>query len=260
MQPKESVMRMLYWNSSCSRCTFPCMKVRGIIVVVVILSASIISVNAGEEISLGEKVFTADAVVEIELSFQKPIPKNWKNRTYNPAGWAFPDHLADEALSKAVVSRVLFSTVAPERIILPKRLFVFSSASPCWWRAHAKKSVRSLVFLKRDDTGAWNQDFGVEHETGHYSNLNPSYELLLTAIQEARLWTEERTQALDVDARWQPQRRILLESANPYMQILAVAFLERHGASKTIVDVWTEQYAELRLRALRERTSTQVCK
>lgn len=238
----------------------PCMKFRTFISALVISSLNVQSINAGEEISLGEKVFTADAIVEIELSFRKPIPRNWKNKTYNPTGWAFPGQLANDALSNAVVSRVIFATVSPDKITLPSRPFVFAITSPCWWQAHENKSVRSLVFLKRDENGTWKQFFGVEHETGRYSNLNPSYELLVTAIQEARAWPEERMHAVHADALWQTQRSILRESSNPYQQVLAVAFLEGHGGSKAITDVWKEHNTDLRLRALREQTTAQVCK
>ena len=73
----------------------------------ILLSAN--ALFAGDWLSLAEKVFKSHLIVEVELKFDKPIPKNWKSKKYDPAGWAFPQALIVRAKKTAKILSVLKS-------------------------------------------------------------------------------------------------------------------------------------------------------
>ena len=205
--------------------------VHSIFVLLLIITAHAI---AGDIVPLAEKVFRADVIVEVQLTFDRPIPKNWPNRTYTPAGMGFPDALIRRAISLAAVSRVLASSIDSARIRIPQSCHVFSSGSRCWWNAHRRKSLRVLLFFAASSDGQLRQIVGVEYETGQYSDLNPEYEALVAAVRAARQWPEERMRAVDASQLWQEQRTVLRAHSNPYAVDLVIAFLRVHQGETVI--------------------------
>ena len=191
---------------------------------------------SGEWLSLSEKVFRADAIIEVRLVFDKPIPKKWKNKKYDPLGWGFPDQLIGRAKTGATITRIL-KHVGGDSISLPGSFHVFSSNSACWWKAHRRGEIRALIFLTKEKNG-YKMFLGVEHETGMYSDLNSDFELLIKAIEETSQWGEERMRAVPVDMLWQRQKSILRNSESSYLLQVAKYFLETHDAADAVDECW----------------------
>ncbi|MEW6542743.1 MAG: hypothetical protein AB1411_03935 [Nitrospirota bacterium] len=187
--------------------------------------------EGGEQLSLGERVFGADSIVEARLPLHAPIPKRWPNQTYDPKGWAFPKELIDQALKGARIERVL-KAPSSGKPVLPAQPYIFSIGSPCWWMSHERGEVRSLFFLRRDGRGRWRELAGVEQEQGLYSDLNPAYEDLVAAIKIVAGWPAQAPE----EAR-ESQRRLLNASHNPYLLHLASLYLTKH-APAVLEEVW----------------------
>lgn len=192
--------------------------------------------EAGPRVTLAEKVFKAEAVVEVRLPLDLPIPKQWPNKVYDPKGLAFPNLLFDRAMKGRTVERVIKAPPNGKTPALPKQIYVFSISSPCWWKAHQAGGLRSLVFLKSDKKGRYEDSGGVEHERGQYSDLNPDYEPLLRAIQLVTGWKTGKGEPLPAEQR-AAQRRILSASHDPYELYLTVQFLSRHDPA-LLDEVW----------------------
>ena len=210
----------------------------------ILLSAN--ALFAGDWLSLAEKVFKSHLIVEVEMKFEKPIPKNWKSKKYDPAGWAFPQALIVRAKKTAKILSVLKSPNEHDSIRLPQNFFVFSSPSPCWWSAHKNRSVKTLLFFTRSGTNEYKPFVGVEQEQGMYTDRNPMYDSLKYAIREALAWHEERMRAVHPEMLWHTQKTILRESANPFLLELAKYFLETHDATDAIDTVWGKRGTEER--------------
>jgi len=214
---------------------------------------------AGEEIPFAEKVFSADVIIEVELRFLKPIPRNWPNDVFDPQGWGFPDQLIGEAKRDATIGRILYTKADTIHLSLPGSIFIFSSNSPCWWKAHKRKSLRALVFFTRESDGSLKQACGVEQETGQYSDLNPQYEELVSAIQTSRSWQEERKRAVEPEMVWKEQQQILTESPNIYLVELAQVFLREHDARSTR-EYWNNERKQAHTKAFLARIHSMVCR
>jgi hypothetical protein len=211
------------------------------------LAASVHGAQAGEMLSLHEKLQRSELILEVRLPLTQPIPERWPNRTYDPQGHGFPGALVEAARQAATIERVLKTSPeagqAPE---LPATLHVFASNTPCWWKAHERGGLRTLVFLRREAGGAWQQVAGVEHESGLYSDLNPDYELLVAAITEAGAWVEERMRAVAAEMLWQQQRAALQSEDNVYLRHLAAGFLREHDSGDVIDPYWGHPGSEQR--------------
>jgi hypothetical protein len=208
--------------------------------------------SAGEMLTLDRKAFDADLVFEVRLPLDKPIPKNWPNQSYDPKGQAFPGALIDAARKGAKVERILKILSSEAHPTVPEDLYVFTSGSPCWWKAHQRGGLRTLVFLRHESGGATRQLVGVEHESGRYTDLSPTYEALVEALMRASGWHEERMRAVAAEMLWEDERAAL-GSDNPYLMHLAAAFLREHDSSYAIDAVWGAPGSEGR--AAREKAS-----
>lgn len=194
------------------------------------------STEAGPRLTMAEKVFQAENILELTLPLDIPIPKTWPNKRYDPKGLAFPTPLFERAMKGMKVERVLKPLPNGKTPQLPKQVYVFSIGSPCWWKAHEQGSLRSLVFLKGDAKGRFEDSGGVEHEQGLYSDLNPDYERLVQAIREVASWKKGRSEPVPQEER-AAQRKILTTSHDPYRLYLTVQFLRRH-APEVLDEVW----------------------
>ncbi len=190
--------------------------------------------EAGERLTLEDKVFQADSIVEVVLPLDQPIPKSWPNKTYDPKRAAFPHQLHSRAMKQAKVERVLKVPKTGKPPTLPKQYAVFSIGSPCWWKAHAKGGLRTLVFLRLDRKGRHADLAEAEHETGLYSDLNPDYELMVRAIRTLSAWQE---QSQPGPVRREEQKKILSASHDPYQLYLTVAHLKRQDPDM-LDEVW----------------------
>ena len=213
------------------------------------------SARGGEIVPLPEKVFRADVIVEVRLTFDRPIPRNWPNKSYSPTGMAFPDALIGRARASARITRRIAAAGDTANIVLPRSFHVFSSGSPCWWRAHKKKTLRVLLFFARNADGSLRQLVGVEYETGQYSDLNPDYASLTDAVTDALGWPEERMRAVAPEMLWQRQRDVLRARTNRYAVDLAVAFLKEHDAGNVVDGEMGALSEQRRLDFEREQTS-----
>ncbi len=191
--------------------------------------------EGGVRITLAEKVFQAESIVEVRLPLDQPIPKHLQTKTDDPKGQSFPRVLFDRAMKEAQVERVLKPLPGGKTPPLPKQIYVFAIQSPCWWKAHRQGSLRSLVFLKRDTRGRYEDSGGFEHEQGLYSDVNPDYAQLVKAIQEVASWKPGPAAAGPDDQA--TQRKILESSHDPYQLYLTVQFLNRH-APEVLNEVW----------------------
>ncbi len=221
------------------RMKLPLIPLRALVGVVLLTAFVCGEANAGEWLSLGDKVFLSDQILEYEIVFDQAIPDHWPNKSYDRRGYAFPDSLLRKALASASLVSTLANFEQPkEPPRLPERIWVFSVGSPCWWKAHEKGRLRTLGFYRKSNSGKPAGFFGVEHETGMFTDLNPAYPELLEAITQARSWTEERMRAVAPEMLWEGQREILRESKNPYLLALAVRFLEDHDAREAVDRAW----------------------
>ena len=171
---------------------------------------------AGDFFSLSEKLYASHGVVEIYVPVEGKVPKNWPNKTYDPRGWGFPDVLVGKASAER---RRLWPVDATESLsgVDPTKSFLFSGGSRCWWKAHQKGGLRSLVFVDAQGNAV---RFGVEHERGRYTDLNPAYEELIAAIT----WFFSNRDNLTT------ARALLHEKQkNPYLLMVGGAVLMTHG-------------------------------
>jgi len=190
---------------------------------------------AGEMLSLSDKVFGADVILEARLSLDQPIPAKGAGRKSNPK--SFPSATIDAARKSATVERLIKSRSPDDKPVLPEGLYVFSASSPCWWKAHKHKGVRLLLFFRQDPSGALKQIAGVEQDSGRQSDLNPDYEALVAAVQQASAWHEERMRAVSADQLW-PDERAALRSQDPFLLHLASAFLRAHDSASVVDEAW----------------------
>lgn len=183
----------------------------------------------GVRLTLAEKVFQADSIVEVRLPLTQPLPKSLSGKADQRQ--AFPRPLFEQAMKGATIERVLKPLPSGKPVPLPKQIYVFAIQSPCWWKAHQQGSLRSLVFLKRDAKGRYEDSGGIEHEQGFYSDLNRDYAQLVKAIQEVAAWNAE-----GADER-ATQQKVLTASHDPYQLYLTVQFLSRR-APEVLDEAW----------------------
>ncbi len=189
---------------------------------------------AGDSIAPYTKLSRAAVVIEVHLPLEGTIPESWPNQGYAPQGWAFPDELVTAGRGKAEITRVVVGSA--EVATVPEGFHVFGSGSPCWWLAHRRGGLRTLVFLEADGEG-WRPVFGVEHEWGGYTDLHPGYDALVAALGRAGAWTDERAAAVDAAALWQDQRAALV-GEDPFAMVLARDFLLAHDAAAVLDEAW----------------------
>lgn len=195
-------------------------------------SPSLVFGEGAVRLTLADKVFQAESIVEVRLPLDQPIPKHAPSQASDPQGQVFPRALFDRAMKEATIERVLKPLPGGKPPSLPKQIYVFAIQSPCWWKAHQKGSLRSLIFLKRDAKGRYDDSGGIEHEQGLYSDVNPDYGQLVKAIQDVTSWTSEAG-----PGALAAQHKILTASHDPYQLYLTVRFLDRH-APEVLDEVW----------------------
>lgn len=168
-------------------------------------------VLGGEHFQLGEKVHSADLVVEVYVTVHGDIPSHWPNTAYDPQGWAFPEGLVHKSQAE---QRRVFRRPGVEvgPLPSPSQAFLFSRSSRCWWTAHARGGLRALVFLNAEGNPV---PFGVEHEWGRYTDLNPDYEEVVEAVK----WSLEYRESLE------PIKATLQTTESPYLLTVAAKAL-----------------------------------
>jgi hypothetical protein len=135
-------------------------------------------VAAGDDYSLVLKIVSADAIVHVRLTFDRPIPERWPNREYRPLGWAFPMALAERACRTAKKVEVLSG---PQNVKLPT--FCGPTLNePWWWDAHQAGSAEILLFLREfPSPSGWSVLQGVEGP----EDPNPA---VLALVRRAARW------------------------------------------------------------------------
>ena len=94
----------------------------------------------------------------------------------------------------------------------------FTSGGACWWRAHDSGAVRVLVFADRSGpAGAARGLYGVEGDQGMLTDLNPSFDSLIAAVEAAIGW---RARAADPTWDWAGPKEAG-SSTDPYRRLLA---------------------------------------
>ncbi|MFM8552100.1 MAG: hypothetical protein ACKOCD_07290 [Nitrospiraceae bacterium] len=204
-----------------------------VMVGMLLLATPPVAFGEGLRLTLAEKVFQAESIVEVRLPLDQPVPKHQPAKTHDPKSQAFPRSLFVQAMKGATVERVLKPLPGGTQPPLPKQIYVFAIQSPCWWNAHQRGSLRTLVFLKHDAKGRYEDSGGVEHEQGLYSDLNPDYAQLVKAIQEVTTWKQDDSGPGDRAV----QEKILTASHDPYQLYLTVQFLNRY-APAVLDEVW----------------------
>jgi len=192
---------------------------------------------AGESLSPSDKLARSELVLEVRVPVVGAIPASWPNQAYDPQGWAFPDDLVTAGREAAEITRVVAGDEGLGALPEPGSFHVFPSTSACWWLAHQRGELRTLVFLERLEDGSLQQVMGTEHSWGGYSNLEPSYDALVSALGRAKGWSDERATAVDAAALWQDQRQALTQD-DPYLLVLARDFLVAHDAAGVLDEVW----------------------
>ncbi|MDE3017394.1 MAG: hypothetical protein KGO52_02860 [Nitrospirota bacterium] len=207
-------------------------------------------------LTLAEKVFQAEGIVEVNLPMDQSIPKHSSATAADPKGHALPRAVFERAMKGAKIERVLKPFPGGKQPPLPKQIYVFAIQSPCWWKAYRQGSLRSLVFLRRDVRGRYEDSGGVEHEDGLYSDLNPDYDKLVKAIQEVASWSPGTAEDNDRAA----QQKILMASHDPYQLYLTVQFLNRY-APDVLDETWGAKGAPERMQYDRivSEPATPVC-
>jgi len=192
---------------------------------------------AGESLSPSDKLTRSELVLEVRLPVVGAIPASWPNQAYDPQGWAFPDALVTTGREGAEITRVVVGAGGIGTLPAPGSFHIFGSGSACWWLAHQRGGLRSLVFLEQRDDGSFHQIFGTEQEWGGFTDLEPGYEALVAALDRADTWNDERASAVAVPMRWQDQRAALV-SDDPYLLVLARDFLLAQQAASVLDEVW----------------------
>lgn len=193
--------------------------------------------RAGDALAPYDKLARADLVLEVRLPVAGAIPAEWPNQVYDPQGWAFPDALVAAGREGAEVTRVVVGAGGIGALPAAGSFHVFGSGSACWWLAHQRGGLRTLVFLEQGDDGGFHQIFGTEQEWGGFTDLDPGYEALVAALGRADAWTDERASAVAAPMLWQDQRAALVAD-DPYLLVLARDFLLAHQAASVLDEAW----------------------
>ena len=111
-----------------------------------VLLAGLREAEAGDSFGIPVRIACADAVVELTLVFDRPIPSNWRL-----IGERFPPALAVRAKRTAKVTTVAGPLVDAGLIRWdPAHRELYDRG---WWRVHQKGRARMLLFLHRTGDG-----------------------------------------------------------------------------------------------------------
>jgi len=207
------------------------------------------SASAPEIFPLAAKVFDADYVVEVELLFGKPVGTMYPSTSDDPRNWQFPPSLIREAMKTLKIVRNIKPSASLTGLFLPGYVHILNPDSPCWWEAHRIGRIHALIFLHEKPDGTLEHLAGTEAEWGQYCSLNPEYNNLVAAVQAAVRWQETAPRKKGTRDAWKEERAALQDAANPYLPLLADAFLERAGAMDVVtgsidapdgVDAWRQ--------------------
>lgn len=181
---------------------------------------------AGPWYSLGEKVFSADAIVEISIHFN-----NENLQSVQP----IPTHVIEKTVQQVEFIRSISGTPKKELISHLPTFHIFSSNSPCWTAAYFNKTTNVILFLKHSGK-KYRQLTGVENGKGFYTSLNPDYKQLVSAIQTVTHWPEERMQAIAPEMLWQTQKELLSSTNNidNYLRYLTYRFLQSRDSLNSL--------------------------
>lgn len=136
----------------------------GFVFSMVALASAVVA--AGPAYPIDTHVACADAVVEAQLVFKKPIPVGWK------PGRGFPASVARDAERSARIADIGGGAVSADKVEWDAALGEMSHQR--WWEAYRAKHTRILVFLRAQPGGRWRSlVLGV---TGFRNDLQPSYE------------------------------------------------------------------------------------
>jgi hypothetical protein len=164
-------------------------------------------------------VFTADALVEIEVPLKDPMKK--------------PARRWSEGLVNATPVRVVASRAAlptPPSLKAPQ----WEVPARCLVQATTTGTVRALLVAHRDPPG-----YSLLPLAGEGLGLasTAGYAQLVAAVVEVFHWHEERMRAVGAEQLWLAQKKAL-RSANPYLRHLAAGWLQQHDAAEVVDLAW----------------------
>ena len=177
---------------------------------------------AGMPKTLAEKVHGADLVLEFELKFDAEAMATYDK---NGANAVYPGGPVKAALEKARVVRTIFPAKPPDDP--PKLQHVAGASQACIDAAGLRVKVRALGFFKRDKKGHWQQIFGVEQMLPLHTDLDPKYQQVVAAVQEAVKWRAAPETA-----------EASLQSDNPILRRLAAGWLQKNGNRSAVDNGW----------------------
>jgi hypothetical protein len=155
---------------------------------------------AGEDYTFIQKLFMADAIVHVAMTFDRPIPERWPNKACDRLKWAFPHALVERASRTAKVKEVLRG---PHDGKLPATFG--STVDDCWWwEVHKRGSAELVLFLKKEP-GGWREIRGVE-------GPEPASPETLAAVRRIVRWM-----AKPRDARIAVARKEIRSRTEPYV-------------------------------------------
>jgi len=170
--------------------------------------------------SLGEKLKDAVAVFEFYVPVAGELPADAPGEVRDSERRKFPHSLVEQ--DDVRLCRVFRRDPAvPPPLVDASGVSVFSRGSRCWWRAHERGGIHTLVFV---DAEGKRTPQGVEHERGRYTDLNPDYSQLIEAIEWSLANREDAAAAGEV---------LVPEQTNPYLLLAAGASLRALEASET---------------------------
>lgn len=130
-------------------------------------------------ISLEKKLAEAELIVEFELPFDAAVMKE----PGKGANLVMASGPMAAALARARVARVIFPAGGTAPVQLPALRFVASGADGCLELAAKRGTVRALGFFKKKGA-TWVQLFGVEQRLPAYTDLDPSWPQLISAVEQ----------------------------------------------------------------------------
>lgn len=152
--------------------------------------------------------------------------------------------------------KALLASRAPMDVPESVELAPFEVIRSCLRKTDHRLTVKLLVFLGGSPLQPKllpQSTFGLGLES------TPGYEQLKSALIESFDWQEERMRAVGAEQLWRAQRKALA-SDNTYLRHLAAEFLEQHGASAVVDDVWGAPGSETRVKNEATATVAPDCK
>jgi hypothetical protein len=203
-------------------------------VVLFILMTTILHAQNPKILEIGQKIFHADFILEVELRFVEPVSGGYPADSLDQRNFKFPPYQINAAMRTLDIIEYLKPSRELTGIVLPPYIHLFNPNSPCWWDAHQKGTLRTLVFFREKSDGTLEHLAGDEQEWGHYTTLNPDYDLLKAAVVKGTSWDEADAFGTSTPGDYSAQVAALHEAGNPYLQLTAAEYLRRNGQQQLL--------------------------